>query len=170
MNTTVPWVKATMASPLGPLLLAASAQGLCGLWFTGQRHHPTPEQVRRWVPDHNGLLDNTAAQLSAYFERRLRHFDLPLDLTAGTPFQVMVWRALLEIPTGQTRSYGELAKALGRPSAARAVGTAIGRNPLSIVVPCHRVVGAQGALTGYAGGLDRKLALLRLERDKNPQG
>jgi methylated-DNA-[protein]-cysteine S-methyltransferase len=98
----------------------------------------------------------------------LNAFDLPLDLSGGTPFQQSVWQALLSIAAGQTRRYGELASQIGRPAAVRAVGAAIGRNPLSIVVPCHRVVGADGSLTGYAGGLDRKAALLERERSSGP--
>jgi len=164
MNPTTHRVKATVLSPLGPLLLAATPLGLSGVWFMDQRHLPAEGQIQDWTPDQdNAILSTAAAQLTAYFEQRLDRFDLPLDLSAGTAFQSSVWRALLDIPFGQTRSYGELARAIGKPAAVRAVGAAIGRNPLGIVVPCHRVVGAQGALTGYAGGLDRKAALLRLE-------
>jgi methylated-DNA-[protein]-cysteine S-methyltransferase len=104
------------------------------------------------------------AQLADYFAARLTVFDLPLGLVSGTAFQQAVWRALLEIAPGATVSYGELARRIGKPQAVRAVGAAVGRNPLSIVVPCHRVVGANGALTGYAGGLERKVALLALEK------
>ena len=164
MNHTTHRVKATIASPLGPLLLAATPSGLSGVWFMDQRHRPAESQILDWTPvQDNATLNAAAAQLTAYFEQRLGQFELPLDLSAGTAFQSSVWRALLDIPFGQTRSYGELARAIGKPAAVRAVGAAIGRNPLGIVVPCHRVVGAQGALTGYAGGLDRKAALLRLE-------
>jgi methylated-DNA-[protein]-cysteine S-methyltransferase len=164
MNPTMHRVKTTVLSPLGPLLLAATPAGLSGVWFMDQKHLPAERQIQDWTPaQDNTILNTAAAQLSAYFEQRLNHFELPLDLSAGTAFQASVWRALLDIPFGQTRSYGELAHAIGKPAAVRAVGAAIGRNPLGIVVPCHRVVGAQGALTGYAGGLDRKAALLRLE-------
>jgi methylated-DNA-[protein]-cysteine S-methyltransferase len=109
------------------------------------------------------VLREAVAQLAAYFAGERTAFDLPLDLQAGTPFQQSVWQALLAIPPGGTTSYSELGRRLGRPQAARAVGAAVGRNPISIVVPCHRVLGTGGALTGYAGGLERKTALLRLE-------
>jgi methylated-DNA-[protein]-cysteine S-methyltransferase len=148
-------------SPLGPMLLAASDQGLAGVWFVGQRHGPEgmdwPEQ-----PGH-AVLAQARQQLDDYFAGRRETFDLPLDLRLGTRFQQSVWQALLRIPRGETTSYGELGRRVGRPLAARAVGAAVGRNPMSIVVPCHRVVGTGGALTGYAGGLERKTALLRLE-------
>lgn len=149
-------------SPLGPLRLAATAQGLCGVWFEGQRHFP--DTADWFFASDNPLLDQAQDQLDAYFEGRQDGFNLPLDLQRGTPFQQSVWQALQEIPAGQTWTYGDLSKRLGKPEAVRAVGAAIGRNPLSIVVPCHRVVGAQGALTGYAGGLERKAALLSLEK------
>jgi methylated-DNA-[protein]-cysteine S-methyltransferase len=149
------------ASPLGPMLLAASTRGLAGAWFDGQRHEP---DRRGWHEDAtHPVLRAAIAQLSAWFAGERRSFDLPLDLQAGTAFQQEVWQALLAIPRGATKSYAELAGALGRSQAARAVGAAVGRNPLSIVVPCHRVLGTGGSLTGYAGGLDRKVALLRLE-------
>jgi methylated-DNA-[protein]-cysteine S-methyltransferase len=151
-------------SPLGPLLLVASAQGLAGVWFTDQRHLPPESTLAGWPQDPGKpLLRDAAAQLAAYFNGDLKHFDLPLDLSIGTAFQQAVWRALLAIPRGQTRSYGAVAHDVQRPAAVRAVGAAVGRNPLGIVVPCHRVVGADGSLTGYAGGLPRKVALLQLE-------
>lgn len=166
MKTSPLWVKTSVDSPLGPLLLATSAQGLAGVWFRHQRHGPSPERLDHWpTDDHHPVLQAAAQQLHAYFDGQLNTFDLPLDLSAGTPFQQSVWQALLSIPAGQTRRYGELASQIGRPAAVRAVGAAIGRNPLSIVVPCHRVVGADGSLTGYAGGLDRKAALLERERN-----
>jgi methylated-DNA-[protein]-cysteine S-methyltransferase len=158
-------VQTTIATPLGDMRLAASATGLAGAWFTtGQRHQPSPERLAGWacVPDHP-VLCAAREQLNGYFRAERRAFDLPLDLAAGTPFQQAVWRALLGIASGQTLSYGEVAQQVQRPRAVRAVGAAIGRNPLSIVVPCHRVVGVRGDLTGYAGGLDRKAALLRLD-------
>lgn len=149
-------------SPLGTMLLAASDRGLAGVWFVGQRHGPlTPPGPE--VADHPVLCEATR-QLRDYFDGSRTAFDLPLDLAHGTPFQQSVWQALLAIPTGRTTSYGDLSRALGRPQAARAVGAAVGRNPVSIVVPCHRVLGTAGALTGYAGGIERKTALLRLER------
>ncbi|TNF62191.1 MAG: methylated-DNA--[protein]-cysteine S-methyltransferase [Burkholderiales bacterium] len=151
-------------SPLGPMRLATTPVGLAGAWFDTDRHGPDPQRVRQWkeMAD-QPLLAAAIEQLQAYFERQRRAFDLPLDLRLGTPFQQQAWRALLTIGPGETISYGELARRMGRPQAARAAGAAIGRNPLSIIVPCHRVVGSNGSLTGYAGGLDRKLALLRLE-------
>ena len=154
----------TIASPLGPLLLAASDRGLAGVWFDNQQHRPPDATVAAWRenPQHP-LLQQAAQQLGAYFQSTTdatQRFDLLLDLSAGTAFQQAVWRALLEIPTGETHSYAQVAQAVGRPAAVRAVGAAIGRNPLTIVVPCHRVVGSNGALTGYAGGLQRKTALL----------
>jgi len=107
-------------------------------------------------------------QLAEYFSGRRQHFDLPLDLQAGTVFQQLVWRALLSIAAGATTSYGHLSAKIGKPAAVRAVGAAVGRNPISIVVPCHRVLGADGSLTGYAGGLARKTALLSLEAAASP--
>jgi methylated-DNA-[protein]-cysteine S-methyltransferase len=164
MNATAP-VCTIIDSPLGPLLLAASPHGLCGVWFTDQRHRPSATDVDRWADGAaHPVLQATAQQLQRYFQGQSTCFDVPLDLSAGTPFQQSVWRALLQIPSATTHTYGAVAQRVERPSAVRAVGTAIGRNPLSIVVPCHRVLGSGGALTGYAGGLDRKAALLRLER------
>jgi methylated-DNA-[protein]-cysteine S-methyltransferase len=148
-------------SPLGTMLLAASDRGLAGVWFLGQRHGPATAPGPE-APDHP-LLAEAARQLRQYFDGRRSHFELPLDLADGTPFQQSVWQALLAIPPGQTTSYAELGRRLGRPQAARAVGAAVGRNPVSIVVPCHRVLGTAGGLTGYAGGIERKTALLRLE-------
>lgn len=159
------WVQTTVPTPLGDMRLAASPAGLTGAWFvTRQRHLPPDDHIARWplAPEHPLLL-LASEQLTAYFRSERQAFDLPLDLSGGTPFQQAVWQALLRIASGQTMSYGDLAHRIDRPAAVRAVGTAIGRNPLSIIVPCHRVVGANGALTGYAGGLDRKAALLRLE-------
>jgi methylated-DNA-[protein]-cysteine S-methyltransferase len=163
--TPIPLVQTIISTPLGDMRLAASDAGLAGAWFTtAQRHAPTPERWVVWptAPEHP-VLRAAHTQLNAYFCRERPSFDLPLDLRSGSPFQQAVWRALLGIKPGTTRSYGDMAQQVQRPSAVRAVGSAIGRNPLSIVVPCHRVVGARGDLTGYAGGLDRKAALLRLE-------
>ena len=152
--------QATTLSAFGPILLARTASGLAGAWFAGQKHHPgalgVPDQ-----PD-DPLLVDAADQLRAYFAGEAVAFDLPLDLQ-GTPFQRRVWHALLAITPGRTRSYGEIAAALGAAAAVRAVGGAVGRNPVSVIVPCHRVIGRDGALTGYAGGLERKQALLALE-------
>lgn len=149
-------------SPLGPMTLAASRQGLCGVWFDGQKHQP---DTSAWPRDaSHPVLMQTQAQLAAYFSGQRSVFDVPLDLGQGTEFQQGVWSALLEIAPGATTTYSGLARRLARPLAVRAVAAAIGRNPISIIVPCHRVLGAGGALTGYAGGLDRKAALLQLER------
>lgn len=149
------------STPLGTVILAATPRGLSGLWFDGQRHQPDVSAWRR--DDTHELLQRAAAQLGEYFAARREAFDLPLDMSAGSAFQQAVWQALRRIPGGQTVSYGQLSQQLGRASAVRAVGAAIGRNPISIIVPCHRVVGADGSLTGYAGGLDRKTMLLRRE-------
>jgi methylated-DNA-[protein]-cysteine S-methyltransferase len=166
MNTTTDSIHAactaqtTIATPLGKLLLARTAQGLAGVWFEGQKHHPEPLIALRRPDD--ALLRRAADQLHAYFAGECMDFDLPLDLH-GTAFQRAVWLALRAIPAGRTRSYGEIARTLGSATAVRAVGGAVGRNPLSVIVPCHRVVGTDGSLTGYAGGVDRKRALLELE-------
>ena len=148
-------------SPLGTVIVAATERGLAGLWFEGQRHLPDHCAWRR--DDDHPVLRQAVAQLAQYFSGERTVFDLPLDLQGGTAFQQSVWRALLAIPRGRTTSYSVLSQRIGLPGAARAVGAAVGRNPLSIVVPCHRVLGADGSLTGYAGGLERKTALLRLE-------
>ncbi|MBZ6257823.1 methylated-DNA--[protein]-cysteine S-methyltransferase [Streptomyces olivaceus] len=147
-------------SPYGALTLVAEDGVLCGLYMTGQRHRPPEESF--------GARDErpfagAEEQLEAYFAGELREFGLPLRLT-GTPFQRTVWDQLRKIPYGETRTYGQLADALGNPAASRAVGLANGRNPIGIVVPCHRVIGASGGLTGYGGGLERKQRLLDFER------
>lgn len=146
-------------TPLGPVTVAASAQGLAGLWFDGQAHHPGPLALPE-QPEHPSLQAARQA-LAAYFAGQALP-ELALDLQ-GTPFQRAVWQALLQIGPGQTRAYADVARAAGAPLAVRAAGAAIGRNPVSILVPCHRVLGRGGALTGYAGGLQRKAALLALE-------
>ena len=153
----------TFPTPLGPMHAFASEQGLRAIVFDGS--DPAANGVTGGVveaPDHV-VLCACAAQLAEYFAGRRRDFDLPLD-PVGTPFQQAAWRALREIPFGETRSYGEQAAAIGRPTAVRAIGAANGRNPLTIVVPCHRVIGSSGQLTGFASGLDNKRALLELER------
>lgn len=151
----------TLSTPLDTMLLAASESGLQGAWFVGQRHFDGPaEDWQR--SDQHPLLCEAAAQLSAWYAGQRRTFDLPLA-PIGTPFQQAVWAELARIAHGSTRTYGELAASLGRPTASRAVGAATGRNPLSIIIPCHRLVGRDGTLTGYAGGLDRKRALLAFE-------
>jgi methylated-DNA-[protein]-cysteine S-methyltransferase len=154
-------VKARYDSPLGPMIVAATARGLAGVWFEGQRH--LPDHSNWPVQADHPVLRQAQVQLAEYFAGHRSSFDLPLDLQGGTAFQRSVWDALLAIPRGGTTSYGTLSRSIGQPAAMRAVGAAVGRNPLSIVVPCHRVVGADGSLTGYAGGLERKTALLRLE-------
>ena len=148
-------------SPLGPMRLAATASGLAGAWFEGQRHWPNTEGWRE-TPD-DPVLRDAQAQLIAYYGGQRDSFSLTLDLQRGTAFQQSVWRALQAIPRGATCSYRQLSEAVGRPLAVRAVGAAVGRNPLSVIVPCHRVLGSDGSLTGYAGGLPRKEALLTLE-------
>ena len=152
--------QATIATPLGALLLARTEQGLAGAWVEGKKDHPgvldAPER-----PD-DPLLSAAAAQLQAYFTGASAGFELPLTFH-GTPFQRSVWQALCGIAAGSTRSYTEIAQQVGAPRAVRAVGAAIAKNPLSVIVPCHRVIGRSGALTGYAGGMHRKRALLTLE-------
>lgn len=145
-----------LASPLGRIGIAENGRALTDLFFGGEA---LPGAVVRSTP----LLERAAAQLEEYFAGTRTAFDLPLE-AEGTPFQRRVWEALQEIPYGTTVSYARIAARAGNPRASRAVGAANRRNPLAIVVPCHRVVGADGSLTGYAGGLERKEFLLRLER------
>jgi methylated-DNA-[protein]-cysteine S-methyltransferase len=153
----------TVESPVGPLTLVGSGGSLTGLYMDAQRHAPAPASFGAPGDPASPPFAAAARQLADYFAGRLTVFDLPLALV-GTPFQREVWAALRTIPYGATVTYGDLAAELGRPSASRAVGLANGRNPASIVVPCHRVVGSDGSLTGYGGGLDRKRYLLDLER------
>ena len=147
-------------TPLGPLTLAATQEGLAGAWFDGQAHHPGVLEAP--VDGQQRWLAQAAQELIEYFAGRRRSFRVPLD-PQGTAFQASVWLALQRIACGQLHSYGAIAEEIGRPAAARAVGAAVGRNPISVIVPCHRVVGRDGSLTGYAGGLSRKEALLKLE-------
>ena len=148
-------------SPLGAMVLAATTKGLAGAWFIDQRHAP---DWSAWpMAPADALLRQAAQQLGQYFAATRSQFDLPLDLSAGSAFQQSVWLQLLSIGHGRTSSYGSVSASVGKPAAVRATGAAVGRNPLSIIVPCHRVLGASGALTGYAGGLPRKVALLQLE-------
>jgi methylated-DNA-[protein]-cysteine S-methyltransferase len=143
------------------MILAANDVGLLGAWFDGQRHFGGPQA--HWVNDPaHALLRQAGEQLDAWFARERTRFELPLA-PVGTAFQQAVWQALARIDFGVTQAYGQVAQAIGRPSASRAVGAATGRNPWSIIVPCHRLLGQAGALTGYAGGLDRKQALLAFE-------
>lgn len=148
---------AFLESPIGGLVVQASNTGVCEIKFVTQRP-PWPSEGASG----NDLTAAAGEQLSAYFTGKLRNFDLPLD-EAGTEFQCAVWAQLRALPFGDTASYGEIAKAIGNPSAARAVGMANHRNPLPIVTPCHRVIGSNGALTGFAGGLDIKRWLLSHE-------
>ena len=151
----------TIDSPIGPLALAGRGRVLTNLRMLNQTHEPNSKD---WVPDDRAFPD-VVEQLEAYFARKRTDFDLDLDL-AGSEFQRRVWQALLTIPYGETRSYGQIAEQIGATGSARAVGLANGRNPIAIVVPCHRVIGASGSLTGYGGGLDRKRSLLELERKR----
>ncbi|WP_077038335.1 methylated-DNA--[protein]-cysteine S-methyltransferase [Pelomonas sp. KK5] len=162
---TIPHHTARLRSrtPLGWVTITRSERGLSGLWFDGQKHYPDELDAVPVASD-DALLQRAAAALAGYF----RGEALPPALLAeldpqGTPFQQEVWRTLLAIGPGEVDSYGALAKRIGRPRAVRALGAAVGRNPISILIPCHRVLGASGDLTGYAGGLDRKKALLALE-------
>ena len=153
-------------TPIGPMTLAATNSGLAGAWFDAQAHHPgvlhaSVDGRQRW-------LAQAARELAEYFAGQRSSFSVPLD-PRGTAFQISVWHALQHIGCGQMRSYGAIAEEVARPTAARAVGAAVGRNPISVIVPCHRVVGRDGALTGYAGGLPRKQALLMLERAAQPK-
>jgi methylated-DNA-[protein]-cysteine S-methyltransferase len=150
------WVE----SPVGRLLIAGDRHGLGTIAFDGEERRAVPEPG--WIDD-DGLLDEATAQLEAYFAGRRVRFDLDLAPT-GTSFQIAVWKAVEQIPYGETATYGAIATRIGKPTAVRAVGAANGANPLPIVIPCHRVVGSDGSLTGYGGGLDRKAKLLELER------
>ena len=151
-------------SPVGPLTLAGADGVLHHLRMAEQSHEPDRSG---WLPGGPEEFGDVAEQLAAYFAGELTDFDVALQMT-GTEFQRRVWAALRTIPYGETRSYGQIAAQLGAPGASRAVGLANGRNPISIIVPCHRVIGAGGAMTGYGGGLDRKRTLLALERHRAP--
>lgn len=152
-------------SPYGPLTLVATDGVLSGLYMTEQRHRP-PEET--FGDRDAGPFGETISQLEAYFDGELKEFDLPVRLD-GTPFQRTVWQQLQLIPYGETRTYGELAALLGKPNASRAVGLANGKNPIGVIVPCHRVIGTGGSLTGYGGGLDRKQRLLAFEGVGTPR-
>lgn len=154
-------VRHSITTPLGPMTLAATDTALVGAWFDGQQHQPSFDS---WpMQAQHPLLRAAGQQLREYFAGQRSHFDLPLDLSGGTAFQQAVWAQLQAIGPGDTVSYGYISQQIRNPAAVRAVGAAVGRNPLSVIVPCHRVLGAKGALTGYAGGLERKIALLQLE-------
>ena len=164
--------RATISTRLGEMLVLASDEGLCALEFTGPKRPLTRLQARlaRHFPPHE-IVDRRAPVITRTREWLAKYFDgtgadvsdLPIQMH-GAPFEKQVWRALLRIPAGETRSYGAIAKAVGSPDAARAVGAANGANPIAIIVPCHRVIGSSGSLTGYGGGLDRKSWLLDHER------
>lgn len=149
-------------TPVGPLTLVALGEALVAVWMEDQRHHPGAVAHGDPASTDDPVLARAARQLEEYFAGRRTDFDLPLA-PEGTEFQRRVWAELLQIPYGETVTYGELARRLDNPTGSRAVGLANGRNPLGIVVPCHRVVGAGGNLTGYGGGLPRKRLLLDLE-------
>ena len=151
----------TMDSPVGMLTLAGSGGRLRHLRMVDQTYEPSHDG---WEV-HDDYFGDAVAQLDAYFAGELLDFDLDLDL-AGTEFQRKVWAALLSIPYGETRSYGQIAAQIGSPGASRAVGLANGHNPIGIIVPCHRVIGANGSLTGYGGGLNKKKQLLEMERNR----
>ena len=149
-------------SPLGRILLTGDAAAVDGLYFVGQKYEAVPGND--WTEDRNcALFAQVQVQLAEYFAGERAQFELPLAFE-GTRFQQSVWRALGTIPCGTTVTYGGLAESLGAPRSVRAAAAAVGRNPISIVVPCHRVIGADGSLTGFGGGLDRKRFLLRLEQ------
>jgi methylated-DNA-[protein]-cysteine S-methyltransferase len=160
-------VRCYVNSPLGRLRLVAASDGLTGLYYPEHRHGRDPEADD---VDHHPVLDLARQELGEYFAGRRIRFETPLapaSIRGGTAFQLQVWNALLAIPFGETRSYGDIARSIGRPNAVRAVGAANGLNPISIFVPCHRVIGGAGALTGYAGGLEAKRWLLELEAEKS---
>lgn len=154
----------TVDSPVGPLTLAGIGATIYHLRMSDQAHEPDRST---WQPAGEGQFAEAVAQLEAYFAGELTEFDLDLNLV-GTEFQRRVWAALQTIPYGETRSYGQIAEQIGSPGAFRAVGLANGRNPVGIIVPCHRVIGSTGGLTGYGGGIDRKRALLDLEMSREP--
>ena len=149
-------------SVLGNVLLVANGDALCGVYFDDQKYLPSVDPA--WQEDEDtAVLRAAHNQLDQYFAGLRKHFELPLAPN-GTPFQRAVWNAIAQVPWGETLTYAELAARAGHPGSARAAGAATGRNPLSIIVPCHRIVGSDGSLTGYAGGLDRKQTLLALEQ------
>ena len=161
------WIT-TFESPLGALLMMSDGTSLTGLHTDNDKHRPAVQPD--WVRDDSvAPFAQTVAQLRAYFDGALTEFDLPLA-AQGTAFQMTVWRELRNIPYGETISYAELARRIGRPTASRAVGHSNARNPISIIVPCHRVIGADHSLTGYAGGLDRKRTLLQHEAERSAGG
>lgn len=152
----------TLPSPVGLLKLVGSDKGLAGVLWEQERTRRVPHLQTGLQAQPHPLLQEAATQLTEYFAGTRTAFDLPLDFT-GSDFNRRVWKALLEIPYGETRTYGQIARRIGAPTASRAVGAANGRNPISIIAPCHRVIGANGKLTGFAGGLGAKTYLLQLE-------
>jgi methylated-DNA-[protein]-cysteine S-methyltransferase len=161
MNFRSGTVRFPLSTPLGPMTLAAHDTALVWAGFDGQKHEV---DTHAWpLATHHPILRRASEQLQQYFAGERPVFDIPLDLESGTAFQHRVWKSLLAIACGSTTSYGSISAAIGNPKAVRAVGGAVGRNPISIIVPCHRVIGTSGALTGYAGGMERKMALLQLE-------
>jgi methylated-DNA-[protein]-cysteine S-methyltransferase len=171
MTATIasPSTYVVVPSPVGPLTIVARDGMITGLYMQAQRHGPDPATLSLPADADDEPFATAVSQLAAYFNGTLTEFDLPLA-PEGTPFQRKVWDGLRAIPYGQTVSYGELARSIGSPAASRAVGLANGRNPIAIVVPCHRVIGSDGSLTGYGGGLDRKQFLLSFERGASPAG
>lgn len=150
----------SFTSPLGQIIMQSDDHGLLGVWFETQTTQP---EVLGEYTDNHPILTNTIKQLQEYFAGERQQFDLPLA-AKGTEFQQKVWHALSKIPYGETWSYQDLANAIDNPKAVRAVGLANGKNPISVIVPCHRVIGKNGKLTGYAGGVERKEKLLKLEK------
>ncbi len=148
-------------SPCGRMLLVADGEALCGVYFTGQKHFRAPEPGWRREPG-AAPLAQARRELDEYFKGKRTKFEVSLA-AEGTPFQRAVWKAIAGVAFGETISYAELARRAGRPGSARAAGAATGRNPIGVIVPCHRIVGADGSLTGYAGGMAKKRALLALE-------
>jgi len=151
----------TIPSPLGELTLTATDKGLCGLYFEDHKYWPPSKPS--WQPDSGARFNATRAWLTSYFAGEKPKAMPTLDVVTGTEFQRTIWKALRSIPSGKTRTYAEMAQGTSNPKAVRAVGAAIGRNPISIIVPCHRVVGSNGSLTGFAGGVERKRWLLAHE-------
>lgn len=168
MNEITNLSQARLDTPIGRLVLFGTVRGLLRIVLPNESDQHADTRIRRLgaeVLDDDGNLAAAKRQLEEYFSGRRQAFDLPLDMR-GTSFQIAVWRAVAEVPFGETRSYGWIARQIGRPTATRAVGAANGVNPLPIVVPCHRVVGSDGSLTGYGGGLSAKAWLLALERPR----
>lgn len=160
--------RARWMSPLGEILLSANNESLSGLWFHDQKY--VPESFKPTDDSESSIiLNSTLDWLQQYFGGQAPHHQALNVQPLGTEFQQRVWQALLTIPNGETTTYAELAQSIDKPKAVRAVGTAVGRNPISLFIPCHRVIGSNGSLTGYAGGLERKEALLNLEGAVNAQ-